>query len=349
MNYADQEAYMRECLSLAAQAIGDTSPNPLVGAVIIKNDKIIGKGYHHKSGEPHAEVEAINNCNESVEGATLFCNLEPCCHTNKKTPPCAQFLVEKKIAEVYIGMLDPNPAVAGSGVELLKSQGIKVHVGILEDQARELNKVFIKNMASSLPYVHVKWAQSLNGVFASYPDQDRLMLSNNDSLVYGHKLRKKYDAIMIGRETLNLDNPRLNIRYVDNQSMKNPLKVIIGDYEMMNKESTLLKSERAMTVIVTSSKYEKLIHDNVLFSDAQSIKEIFQALKTKFGIQSLLIEGGMKLINSVLSENLADEISVLVSPEIKQGKVFKLEQNLNQYKAQSKTLGNNVVFEYRKI
>jgi len=349
MNYADQEAYMRECLSLAAHATGDTSPNPLVGSVIIQNNQIKGRGYHHRSGQPHAEVEAINNCEESIEGAILFCNLEPCCHTNKKTPPCAQFLINQKIKEVYIGMLDPNPEVAGKGVELLRENGITVHVGILEDQCRELNKVFIKNMTSSLPYVHVKWAQSLNGIFASYPDQERLMLSNDDSLVYGHELRKKYDAIVIGRETLNLDNPKLNIRYVENQSMKNPFKVIIGDYEMMNKESTLLKSERDMTIIVTSSKYENLIDGKALFNKSKTLKETLQDLKSNFGIQSVLIEGGMKLINSVLNENLADEISVLISPEIKQGKIFNLEQDLKQFKAQAKTLGSNVVFEYRKV
>lgn len=348
MNYSDQEAYMRECLSLAALATGDTSPNPLVGSVIIKNNRIIGRGYHHKSGEAHAEVEAINNCDESVEDAILFCNLEPCCHTNKKTPPCAQFLVEQKISEVYIGMLDPNPNVAGKGIELLRANGINVHVGILEDQCRELNKVFIKNMISSIPYIHVKWAQSVNGVFASYPDQERLMLSNDDSLVYGHELRKQYDAIMIGRETLNLDNPKLNIRYVENSSLKNPIKVVIGDYEMMNKESTLLKSDKAMTIIVTSSKYENLIEGKALFFDSDSLKEVFQNLKVKFGIQSILIEGGMTLINSILKEELADEISILVSPEVKDGKIFSLKQDLNQFMAKTKTLGNNVVFEYRK-
>ena len=194
------EKYMRECFQLAKKALGKTSPNPLVGCVIVKDQKVIARGYHKKSGLPHAEIEALNSSKEPIAGSTLYCNLEPCCHTNKKTPPCAQRLVQEKPSRVVIANLDPNPEVAGKGVKLLRENGIEVLTGVLEEQGELLNEVFFTAMRKQRPFIHLKWAQGLDGRTA-LPNGSSKWITGEKARLRVHKERELYDAIVIGKKT----------------------------------------------------------------------------------------------------------------------------------------------------
>lgn len=349
MNYAFDEYMMRECLALASNAIGMTSPNPLVGSVIVRDHKIIGRGYHKKSGMPHAEVEAIKDANGIVEGATLYCNLEPCCHVNKRTPPCAQLIVEKKIKKVVIGMLDPNPEVAGKGIELLRANGIEVTTGVLENDCKELNRVFVKQMNTKLPFVHVKWAQTINGVMAN--ENERLLISNQEALRFGHELRLSYDAILIGRQTLNSDDPKLSIRHIPNANNKVLKKVIVGDFEKMKKESHLLANDFENVIVVTKENNILKDHKQFLGYETFNWKNILESLRANFNIQSILIEGGVKTIESLLEEDCIDMISILTSPKVFEGRGIKTDSllKLNEFKdVKTSKLGDNFLTEYRR-
>ncbi|GAB4011016.1 MAG: bifunctional diaminohydroxyphosphoribosylaminopyrimidine deaminase/5-amino-6-(5-phosphoribosylamino)uracil reductase RibD [Bdellovibrio sp.] len=338
---------MRECLKLAGNALGMTAPNPLVGSVIVREHKIIGRGHHKMAGLPHAEVEAINDAIDRVEGATLYCNLEPCCHTKKRTPPCTQFIIEKKIKKVVIGMLDPNPEVSGKGVEILRAAGIEVVVGILEEECRELNRVFIKQMTSNLPYVHVKWAQGINGVMAN--DEKRLMISNEEALKYGHELRQSYDAILIGRNTLNADDPKLTVRYSNGLEGKSLRKIIIGDLELMKKSTHLFKHDFENLIFVTKNKSIAQNHSQCIGFDEFDWSKVLTELRSKFGIHSILVEGGIKTNESLLNSGLIDRVSILTSPTAFEGRGISKDHylKLNDFKKVIvKELGHNQLTEY---
>jgi len=206
--------YMSLALKLAKKAEGMTSPNPMVGAVVVKRGKIIGKGYHKKAGLPHAEIEAFSDAikkKNSINGATLYVTLEPCCHEKKRTPPCVKAIIKNKISKVYIAMLDPNPEVSGNGVKLLRENGIEVEVGILEDKARVLNEAFTKYITTKKPFVILKLAATMDGKIAAYTGDSKWIGSPNQR-TFAHQLRNKVDGIMVGIETVLKDNPSLNVR-----------------------------------------------------------------------------------------------------------------------------------------
>ncbi len=221
--------YMLKCINLAKKAGSNTYPNPLVGSVIVKNGKIIGKGYHKEFGKPHAEVDAIKNSSESVENADLYVNLEPCSHYGK-TPPCADLIIKKKIKNVYIGMLDPNPVVAGKGVTKLKESGINVVTGILENQCKELNEVFTKLILNKSSFITLKIAATLDGKIAEKNGFSKWITSEKSRKLV-HKFRKFSNGILIGANTLKKDNPFLNVRS-NEKVLKEPYKIIISKYSL---------------------------------------------------------------------------------------------------------------------
>ncbi|MEX0798323.1 MAG: bifunctional diaminohydroxyphosphoribosylaminopyrimidine deaminase/5-amino-6-(5-phosphoribosylamino)uracil reductase RibD, partial [Bacteriovoracaceae bacterium] len=218
------ENFMKMCFDLAKNAWGRVSPNPYVGAVLVKDGRIIGKGFHKGPGHAHAEIDAINNAEESVEGATLYCNLEPCCHLNKRTPPCAQRLAQEKIKKVVVSNLDPNPQVAGKGLRILKEAGIEVATGELEEEGKELNEVFFKFIQTGAPFIHLKWAQTLDGKIAT-SDGNSKWISSIQARRQVHWERLGHDAIMVGARTLKNDNPSLTIR--ENDKVIKALKRIV--------------------------------------------------------------------------------------------------------------------------
>jgi diaminohydroxyphosphoribosylaminopyrimidine deaminase/5-amino-6-(5-phosphoribosylamino)uracil reductase len=195
------QKYINDCFKLAKKVRGFVSPNPLVGAVLVKNGKVIGQGYHRKYGGDHAEVNAIKKSNENVSGSTLYCNLEPCCHTNKQTPPCVPLIIQKKIKRVVISNLDPNKSVNGKGLKQLQAAGIEVTTRVLENEGKKLNKFYFKYVEAIFPYVTLKIAQSIDGKIA-ITNKKQTWLTGKESVKFVHKLRSDYDAIIVGVETM---------------------------------------------------------------------------------------------------------------------------------------------------
>lgn len=305
------ELYIQRCLQLAELGLGHVESNPLVGAVIVCDGKIIGEGYHRHFGGHHAEVNAINSIFDQslLSKSTLYVNLEPCSHTGK-TPPCSSLIIAKKIPAVVIGMVDPFAKVNGAGIAELEKAGIKVKVGILETECRELNKRFICAHTKNRPYIILKWAQSADGKTGK--KNESVQISNSSSKVLTHKWRSEEMAIMVGAKTVLVDNPSLDVREWNG---KNPIKVIIdrdGDLKDQHHLNVFKSEERTL---VFSSKELKLNppHKAFLIDESYSfMNHVFQELLT-LGITSCFVEGGSMLHQHLIHENLWDEIRVFQS------------------------------------
>ncbi len=319
------ESYIQLTIEIAKKGEGSVSPNPLVGCVIIKDNRIIGAGYHQKFGEDHAEINAINSSAESLEGSTLYVNLEPCSHFGK-TPPCVDRIIKEKIKRVVIGTLDINPLVSGNGVKALKKAGIEVKVGVLEKECIELNKFFFKFITNKLPYVTLKAAQTLDGMIADKNNYSE-WISSSESRKYVHWLRARYDAVLIGSETARIDNPKLTVRMVEG---RNPYRVVLDSSLKLKSDLNLFKSNSDnKTIVITSEKNKSKLKKinqleklgvKFLFvkSDAQGRMQLKSVLKeiAKLQISSILVEGGSKIYSSFLKQKLFDDIFLFVSPKI---------------------------------
>jgi diaminohydroxyphosphoribosylaminopyrimidine deaminase/5-amino-6-(5-phosphoribosylamino)uracil reductase len=318
---------MSIALKLAKKAEGRTSPNPLVGAVLVKGGKILGTGYHKKAGLAHAEIEAFNDAakkKNSLKGATLYVTLEPCCHTDKKTPPCVNSIIEKQISKVFVAMLDPNPKVSGNGIKMLKEKGIEVEVGILEDKAKKLNEVFTKYISTGKPFVILKLAATMDGKIAAYTG-DSKWIGSPVQRKYAHQLRNKVDGVMIGIETVIKDNPSLNVR-LGKKTSNDPVPIVLDNKLRTPIESKLLVIHEH-SIIATSSlsnsrKIGKLknlgatiLHIKKDKSGQINLKELLKRLG-KQGITSILIEGGSKVAASALKSNIVDKVVFFYAPKI---------------------------------
>jgi len=307
---------MHRCLQLAAIGGGDTAPNPMVGAVLVVDDKIVGEGYHRRYGEPHAEPNAINSVLDKslLSKATMYVSLEPCSHYGK-TPPCANLIVRCGIPRVVIGTLDPNPRVSGNGVRILREAGIEVIVGVLENECNELNKRFFVFQREKRPYVLLKWAQTQDGFIdriRTSKNEKPLAISNELTRQLTHKMRAENQAILVSTNTILLDNPSLTVRY---WSGKNPVRIgldrqgrIPDDYQLLN--------DQQRTIIFTESV--KTAKENLKFEylkfDENCLESLLEAL-FKNHIHSVLVEGGSKLLQNFLSKGLWDEAHVEVSDQ----------------------------------
>ncbi|MEE8299295.1 MAG: bifunctional diaminohydroxyphosphoribosylaminopyrimidine deaminase/5-amino-6-(5-phosphoribosylamino)uracil reductase RibD [Thermodesulfobacteriota bacterium] len=318
--------YMSLALKLAKKAEGMTSPNPLVGAVLVKHGKIIGQGYHKKAGLPHAEIEAFKNADKkrnSLKGATLYVTLEPCCHKDKRTPPCVNTIIEKQISKVFVAMLDPNPKVSGNGIKKLRKSAIEVEVGILEEKAKELNEAFSKYITTGKPFVILKLAATMDGKIAAYTG-DSKWIGSPTQRKYAHQLRNKVDGVMVGIETVLKDNPSLNVRLDKKTSY--PVPIVLDSKLRIPIDSNLL-SIHEHSIIATSSKSyprkkEKLINlgATILHLKADkngklNLKELVKRLG-KHGITSVLIEGGSKVAASALKSGIVDKVVFFYAPKI---------------------------------
>ncbi len=320
------EQFMRMCLNLARKGLGHVSPNPLVGAIIVKNEKIIGKGYHKKFGGPHAEVNAIQYAKGSVNGATLYVNLEPCNYYGK-TPACTDLIIKSKIARVVIGMKDPNPRVSGKGILQLQKADIATSVGILKKECWECNKFFSKHITTGLPYTTLKIAQSLDGKIVSN-SLDSQWITNSESRRLVHQLRSQYDAVLVGANTIQQDNPRLTVRSVKG---RNPIRVVLdGRFTCDIKAKVFSKKNSTKSIILISQKFSKLksskrkyfIDDGVNVLELQGssdgiipIKNILKKLG-EIGITSLLVEGGASIFSAFVNELTVDKIIMFIAPKI---------------------------------
>lgn len=322
------EFYMRRALELAKNGAGFTSPNPLVGCVIFKDDKIIGEGWHEKFGEPHAEINALKDAElkgEDVTGATLYVTLEPCCHLNKKTPPCAQRLVKEKIARVVAAMSDPNLNVNNKGFEILREAGIKVKVGVLESEARWLNRGFIKAQQDKRPWVSLKAACGLDGRMALLNGESK-WITGLEARTKAHAMRAEHDAVLAGVNTVLNDNPELNVRLV--KAKRDPLRIILDSHLRTPINSKIINSskEPERCVIFYSDRSEQAKHkadklaqagaELIYVDDTRDLNKILEILLEHKGVLKLMVEGGAHVLTSFIKANLADSLSLFIAPKI---------------------------------
>ncbi len=319
----DDNYYMGMAVRLARKGIGKTSPNPMVGSVIVKNQKVVGRGYHKSFGDYHAEINAINSSKVSIRGCTIYVTLEPCSHYGK-TPPCVDTIIKSALGRVVVGTLDTNPVVNGRGVKLLRSAGIKVDIGILESECMQLNKHYFKFIKLGMPYVTIKYAQTLDGRIATKTG-DSKWISSEASRKYVHVLRGKHDCIMVGAGTISADDPQLTVRHVKG---KDPTRLIVDSNLRIPIKSTVLTDENPQkTIIATTSnaQSEKVAAVKNLGVEVLLVRKerngrvnLIALLKElgKRGIMSILVEGGSGIVTSLLKSNLVDKMIIPISPKI---------------------------------
>ena len=319
------EYFMDLAYELARKGKGKSSPNPNVGAVVVKSGRIIGRGYHKKAGSFHAEIVALEEAGGQAKGAVLYVTLEPCAHFGR-TPPCVDTIIKSGIKKVVIGMIDSNPLVNGRGIAKLKEYGIGVEVGFLEDKLRKLNEVFIKYITKRMPFVTVKVAQSLDGKIATKTG-DSKWITSDKSRAYAHRIRADYDAIMVGVNTVLRDNPKLEAWF----SKKHPIK-IIADSHLSTPENAALFSGGSPVIIATIPEVagQETDNRNILAQKAKildvkeksgevNLKDMLKKLAA-MEITNIIVEGGGTLIGSLFDEGLVDKVMFFVSPKIVGGK-----------------------------
>lgn len=303
---------MSRCIELAKLGAGNVSTNPMVGAVVVHDGKIIGEGYHRKCGEAHAEVNAINSVKnqELLKESEIYVSLEPCAHFGK-TPPCADLIIEKKIKKVYVGCLDPFSKVDGKGIQKLRAAGVEVVVGVLEKECQELNRRFFTSVNLKRPYVILKWAQSIDG----YIDKDckPVRISNHQTEILNHKWRSEEDAILVGYNTALRDNPSLTNRL---WAGKNPLRVVL-DKKLKLPSDLKLYDGAARTVVFTSKDVEADLSGvtvvKIDFERGDVSAQVLSALY-EMKVQSLIVEGGASTHQMFVDAGLWDEARIFVSP-----------------------------------
>ncbi|MFN3550791.1 MAG: bifunctional diaminohydroxyphosphoribosylaminopyrimidine deaminase/5-amino-6-(5-phosphoribosylamino)uracil reductase RibD [Endomicrobiia bacterium] len=321
----NDKKYIRYCFELAKKSLGKTSPNPIVGAVIVYKNKIIAEGYHTEYGKPHAEVEAINDAIKKgyknlLPKSTLYVNLEPCCHWGK-TPPCVNKIIDVGIKKVVCSMYDPNPKVNSKGIEILEKNDVKCKVGVLEDEAKELNKFYIKWITKKLPYVTIKSAITFDGKIATVLGESK-WISSKQSRNYVYKLRSIYDAVLVGINTVLKDNPKLTTHNFG----RNPQRVVVGDitkfFNIYNKYN-VFKDDNKTIFFTPQSKLTKIIvkkFNNVEVVEFKEKKILFKKILSYLaqkGISSVLVEGGGETNWNLINENLVDDFILIVA-----GKIF---------------------------
>tara|TARA_B100000674_G_scaffold338263_1_gene282746 strand:+ start:3623 stop:4654 length:1032 start_codon:yes stop_codon:yes gene_type:complete len=311
----NHEYYMNICLELAKKGKGNVAPNPMVGCVIVYEENIIGKGYHEQFGSAHAEVNAINSVKNTslLKKSRMYVNLEPCSH-HGKTPPCSDLIIRNEIPHVIIGTIDNHSKVAGKGIEKLKKYGIKVEVGIEKEKCIELNKRFHKFHTEGLPYIILKWAQSKDG-FISRTLNDIKKGKNNwitgeKSIEYVHKQRAYEQAILIGSNTVKIDNPLLTTRGIDGKS---PLRVVITSQPLENRDLNILRDH--LPTLIFNKKLDKKEENKEWVQFDGAIKSVLQNLADR-DIQSVIVEGGANILNQFIDQNLWDEAYTFVGDVI---------------------------------
>jgi len=335
--------FMQRCLDLAKRGVQNVSPNPMVGSVVVFDGKIIGEGFHKRYGDAHAEVNAINSVQKQdlLQKSTLFVNLEPCSHTGK-TPPCASLILEKRIPKVIVGMKDPNPLVAGKGIELLKRNGVQVEIGILEAECRHLNRSFIHSILHRRPYYIAKWAQTADNMMArpEGSDEDR-QISRKLAQIWVHKLRSEVDGIMIGINTANTDNPALNNRYWTGSS---PLRIIVDPNAKIKKDLKIFSD--GIPTLIFSDKDEKKNH--VEFVRLQNSIPVLEQIDRKLmesDIARVLVEGGRNTLEELGKSNRMDELYTIQNQRIKWGDGVQAPSILSKVNNHI-ILGSDIISQY---
>lgn len=319
---------MWSALDLARQGWGKTSPNPMVGAVLVKDGEVIGTGFHEKPGGPHAEIIALREAGDKARGATLYVNLEPCSHQGR-TPPCVDAIIKSGVKKVVVAMVDPNPLVSGAGIRQLEEAGIKVRVGVLEEKARRLNEVFLKYITSKMPFLIVKMAVTLDGKIATKSGKSR-WITGEKSRQFVHKLRSMSDGIIVGINTVLQDDPLLNVR-INGGKKRNPVRIIIDSRGRLPLESRIVKSSAEIKTILATTELAPQARLTALNSAGIEVMLLpskggrvdLPAMMRALGEKEfslLLAEGGGTLNYSLLSENLIDKLYFFLAPLLIGGK-----------------------------
>ena len=309
----NNEFYLNRCIKIAKKGIGKVSPNPLVGCVIINNNEIIGEGYHEKYGDKHAEVNAINNVKnkDQLKTSTLFVNLEPCCH-HGKTPPCVDLIIKYKIPNVVIGSIDPFSKVQGKGIDKMREYGIKVTTNTLKEESENLNRRFFTFHNKKRPYIILKWAESSDGFIAPKNQKEPFWMTNKESKKLTHQWRAEEDAILIGRITAEKDNPLLTVRETQGN---NPIRILIDRNLKISKKLKIFNDDSK--TIIFNDKISEYLNTNT-FLKVNFNKIISNILKELYlqEVQSIIIEGGTKTIQSFINEDLWDEARIFSTEKI---------------------------------
>ena len=355
--------YMNLALDLARKSEGQTNPNPLVGAVIVKSGKVVAKGYHEKAGLPHAEAIALNKAGTKARGADLYVNLEPCCH-HGRTPPCTEAIISAGIKRVILGIRDPNRLVNGRGIRFLRKQGVEVVIGVLRRDCHKINEHFIKYITTGRPWVILKSAVSLDGKIATRTG-DSKWITGSKARAYAHRLRSRVDAILVGAETVRMDDPQLTVR-PKKKGMRNPVRIIVSGkgsistsakiFNNAHKERVIYVANASLPLIrkkklqkigveVLLVKYRKKKVDLLLLMDALG----------KMKITSIMIEGGSEISGNALKEKLIDKLIYFLAPKIIGGKnapgpvggqgISRIEDFIEVKEISIEKLGNDFVIE----
>lgn len=351
--------FMRRALTLAAKAKGMTSPNPMVGAVIVRNGKIISEDYHKRAGEPHAEALAIASAGDKVKGAVLYVTLEPCCHKDKRTPPCTGVIINSGIKKVFMAMKDPNPKVSGNGMNELKKHGIEVICGVLEDKAKSLNEAYIKYITTGIPFVVLKAAMTLDGKIAT-PDGRSRWITGEKARRIVHQMRSRADAILTAVGTVKADNPEFTARI---NGGRNPRRIII-DPDLETPLNYKIFNIPPETIVVTKnvkaikSNEEELIGKGVRILQYEGEKVNLKWLMRKLGgmgIVSVMVEGGSSLNASALLSGIVDKVVFFIAPKIIGGRdsitvvggnaFLKLDDALRLERISIKMAGDDMMIE----
>ncbi|MGA2173092.1 MAG: bifunctional diaminohydroxyphosphoribosylaminopyrimidine deaminase/5-amino-6-(5-phosphoribosylamino)uracil reductase RibD [Sedimentisphaerales bacterium] len=334
--------YMKMAVSLARRGLGEVEPNPAVGAVIVRNGRIIGRGRHRKFGGPHAEINALADCRKhgnNPKGATMYVTLEPCCHYGK-TGPCTDALIAAKLKRVVVATIDPSSHANGKGVRLLRKAGIKVDVGLCESEARILNAPFMKFAATDKTWVTLKWAQTIDGKLAwANIGNRRKWISCEESRKDAHNLRRRVGAILVGINTVLKDNPLLTPRPGRG---KKPMRIVLDTRLRIPLNCRLLTTAKDVPVLIVSAdgvlrtkKAKQIVSRGAELLGCPASRSNLRFLLgqlSKWGIQHLLVEGGPAVISSFLKENLADEIMVYIAPKILDAKgTADMAETTNKY------------------
>jgi diaminohydroxyphosphoribosylaminopyrimidine deaminase/5-amino-6-(5-phosphoribosylamino)uracil reductase len=348
----DDISLMRRCLTLARRAIGSTSPNPMVGALLFKDGRVIAEDYHRRAGEPHAEALVLNKAGAAAEGATLFVSLEPCCHTGKRTPPCVDAIVRAKVRRVVAAMVDPNPAVSGKGLEMLNNAGIFTESGVLQDEAKRLNEVYVKFITTKTPFVTMKTAMTLDGKMAA-PDGQSKWITCEKSRRYVHRLRGHVDAVLTAIGTVRADNPRLTARL---RGLKNPVRVVIDPRLETPLDYEILKTP-PRTIICTQETDTRGFPPGIEFihyGGRLDLKWLMRELGQR-QITSVLIEGGASLTGHAIEDGIVDKVVFFIAPKIIGGKGVYSPVSSKSFKSiaspyevfdmKVRTIGTDIVIE----
>ncbi|HVP35760.1 MAG TPA: bifunctional diaminohydroxyphosphoribosylaminopyrimidine deaminase/5-amino-6-(5-phosphoribosylamino)uracil reductase RibD [Terriglobales bacterium] len=312
------EDLMKLALKIARKGEGKVSPNPMVGAVIINNGKIAGSGYHQQFGGPHAEINALNDAGRKARGGIMYLNLEP--HSfYGKTPPCTDSIIKSGIKEIFCSIVDPNPKVNGKGIKRLKDEGIKVNLGLLEDEAKRLNEVYLKYVTTGMPFVILKVAQSLDGNIATSTG-DSKWITSEDAREYVHRLRSKVDAVLVGSNTISKDDPELTIH---KRRGENPLRIILTTNGAVPPDCGIIRNNKDRKTVVVTSKLTPILRNCgvdiwKIGKNSSGLIDLPKFLKKagQQGIASILVEGGKEIFTSFLKQRLVDKFYFFLSPKI---------------------------------